>query len=362
MTLRALVVSLSSLFVLGCGPDAQLLVDAQDVDTDEAVATTEGELTSSSRASVWFPMATGNTWTYESSLGTRTIRLANVGEGMAEVFGVAGSSSWVGVSSSSANTLMRWDADAGAWTSWLRFGFASTPWNVGTAACTGAKYRRSATGTTTSTPAGAFADTRTISIEQVPSKTALCAPPAFTELTFAANVGLVAFKTGRGERFVLKSATVGGKQLPTGGGTVTASLTLDKASYVSTPNTIRCITTPCPSNEQTAVAKATFTVTNGSSTTQTWNFRTGCQYDIELVAASGLVVKRLSDERACTMALTSVTLAPGQSRTWSADVALNDRDGLQLDGSYTARARLIPSANAAAAPTASRAFSVRIGQ
>lgn len=361
MTLRALLASFVSLFVLGCGPDAQSLVDAQDVDTDEAVATVESELTSSSRVSVWFPTATGNTWTYESSTGSRTIRLANVGDGMAEVFGLTNSGgTWVGVSSSSANTLMRWDDGAGTWTSWLRFGFASTPWNVGTAPCTGAKYRRSATGTTTNTPAGAFGDTRTIAIEQVPSKTALCAPPAYSELTFAANVGLVAFKTGRGERFVLKSATVGGKQLPAGGGAVTASLTLDKASYVSTPNTIRCITTPCPSNEQTAVAKATFTVTNGSGTSQTWNFRTGCQFDLELVAASGLVVKRLSDERACTMALTSVTLAPGQSRTWSADVALSDRDGLQLDGSYTARARLIPSANASAAPAASRSFSVRV--
>ncbi|MBL8918330.1 MAG: hypothetical protein JNJ54_05680 [Myxococcaceae bacterium] len=362
MTLRALFASLVSVVVVACGPDAQLLVDAQDVDTDEAVATAENELTSSSRVSVWFPSATGNTWTYEASTGSRTIRLANVGDGMAEVFGLSTSSTWVGVSSSSGNTLMRWDEGAGTWTSWLRFGFASTPWSVGTAPCTGAKYRRSATGTTTNTPAGAFADTRTIAIEQIPSKTALCAPPAFSELTFAANVGLVAFKTGRGERFVLKSATVGGKPLPAGGNTVSASLTLDKAAYVSTPNTIRCITTPCPSNEQTAVAKATFTVTNGSGASQTWSFRTGCQFDLELVAASGLVVKRLSDERACTMALTSVTLAPGQSRTWSADVVLSDRDGLQLDGSYTARARLIPSSNVSGAPTASRSFSVRIAQ
>lgn len=362
MTTRTLVASLAAALVLGCGPDAQGLIDAQDVDTDEAVATTEGELTTSSRAGVWFPLQAGNTWTYESSTAAdRTVRLANVGDGMAEVLGLGASGTWVGVSSSSSNTLMRWDAEAGAWTSWLRFGFSSTPWSLGTAACTGAKLRRSATGTTVATPAGSFTDTRTIAIEQIPSRTALCAPPAFSELTFAAGVGLVAFKTGRGERFVLKSGTVEGVRYPAASGGVTATLTLDKASYVSTPNTIRCITTPCPSNEQTAVAKATFTVTNGTAGSRTWNFRTGCQFDIELVTASGLVVKRLSDERACTMALTSVTLAAGQSRTWTSDVVLSDRDGLQLDGSYTARARLIPS-SAGTAPLASRAFSVRVSQ
>ena len=212
------------------------------------------------------------------------------------------------------------------------------------------------------TPAGAFVDTRTISVEQVPHPTALCTPPAISELTFAAGVGLVAFRTGRGERFALRSATVDGKPVPAAAGAVTATLTLDKASYTNTPNTIRCVTTPCPGNERTAVAKVAFTVANGSASSQTWSFRTGCQLEVELVSASGLVVKRLSDDRVCTMALTSVTLAPGQRRTWSAELPLADRDGLQLDGSYIARARLIPSSNPGAAPVASSAFTVRIAQ
>lgn len=363
MSVRALFASSIALVLAACGPDAEMLADAQDVDTDEFVATTEGELTSSSSAAVWFPMANGNTWTFESTTGaTRTLRLDSVANGMGSITGLATSATWVGVSSTSANTLMKWDDASRAWTSWLRFGFASSSWNVGTEACTGAKYRRSATGVTATTAAGAFTDTRTIAIAQVPSKTALCAPPAFTELTFAANVGLVAFRTGRGERFTLKTATVGTRRFPAANGAVTATLTLDKTSYVNKPNTIRCITTPCPSNEVTASARATFTVTNGSASSQTWNFRTGCQMDIEVVSSSGLVVKRLSDDRACTMALTSVTLASGQSRTWTAELPLADRDGLQLDGSFTARARLIPSANAGSAPVANSAFSVRVQQ
>jgi hypothetical protein len=355
----------SAVAVLGlaaCGPDAAGLADAQDVDTDEAVATTEGELTSSSRAGLWFPLNSANTWTYESSLGsTRTVRLGTVTDGMAELSGLTSSATWVGVTSSTSTTLMQWDSASRSWRSWLRFGFASTPWSVGTEPCTGARFRRSGTGATVSTPAGAFADTRTISIEQLSHPTAFCAPPAFSEMTFAAGVGLISFRTGRGERFVLKSATVDGKRVPAGNGTVSATVTLDRASYVNTPNTIRCVTTPCPGNEETAVARVTFTVTNGSPAAQTWNFRTGCQLEVEVVSASGLVVKRLSDDRACTMALTSVSLAAGQSRTWSAELPLTDRDGLQLDGSFTARARLIPSANAGAAPVATSAFSVRIG-
>lgn len=342
------------------GPDAQTLIDSSDVDTDETIATTEGELTSSSRAALWFPLAASNSWTYESSNGSKTVRVSWSGDGMAELDGLLPSRTWVGVSDSSANTLMQWDANARSWRAWLRFGFASTTWSMGSGECTGAKLRRSATGTSTTTPAGSFSDTRTISIEQIPSRTALCAPPAFTELTFASGVGLVAFRTGYGERFFLKSALVGGKRIPANG-SVTASLTLDKSAYISKPNTIRCITTPCPSNEETASAKATFTVSNGSASSQTWQFRSGCQFDVEVVSASGLVVKRFSDEQACTLALTSVTLAPGQSKTWSADVKLADRDGLQLDGSFTMRARLIPS-SMAQAPTASQAFTVRVQQ
>lgn len=363
MTIRPLAASFVALVLAACGPDAAMLVDAQDVDTDDAVATTESELTTSSSAGVWFPMNEGNTWTFESTTGaSRTLRLSSVANGMAELSGLTTAGTWIGVSASSANTLMQWDATTASWRSWLRFGFASSTWNLGTEACTGARLRRSATGTATATPAGAFTDTRTISVEQIPSKTALCAPPAFTELTFAAGVGLVAFRTGRGERFSLRTATVAGKRVPATSGAVTATLALDKTSYVNKPNTIRCITTPCPSNEETAIAKATFTVTNGSATSQTWSFRSGCQFDIELVAASGLVVKRLSDDRACTLSLTSVTLAPGQTRTWTADVALADRDGLQLDGSFTARARLIPSTAAGSAPIATRAFAVRVQQ
>jgi hypothetical protein len=362
MTIRPLTASVVALVLCACGPDAGALLHSEDVDTDEVTTvTTESELTTVNRADLWSPMNEGNSWSFESTTGaSRSMRMSSVVGGIAELKGLTPASMWVGVSAPSSSTLMQWDATSARWRPWLRFGFSNSTWTMGAAPCTGAHLHRSATGALVSTPAGDFADTRTIAVEQIPSTTAFCAPPTFTELTFAAGVGLVAFRTGHGERFVLKSATVAGKRLPAASTGVTASLTLDATSYISKPNTIRCITTPCPSNEETAVAKARFTVTNGSPTSVSWVFRSGCQFDVELVASSGLVVKRLSDDRPCTLSLTSVTLAPGQSRTWNADVALVDRDGLQLDGAFSARARLIPSSATVSAPFATRALVVRV--
>ena len=137
-------------------------------------------------------------------------------------------------------------------------------------------------------------------------------------------------------------------------------MTLDQASYVSIPNTIRCITTPCPSNAQTASAKVSFELKNTGTASKTWQFSSGCQFDVELVSAAGRVVRRLSDDRSCSFATSSVTLGAGQSKSYSASLPLEDTAGLQLDGPYTVKAKLIPSSGASAAPTASGSLSVEV--
>jgi len=181
-------------------------------------------------------------------------------------------------------------------------------------------------------------------------------------VTFASNVGLVSFKTGRGERFNLASAKVNGVSFPVAApsANVDAKVVLDKASYTSFPNTIQCITTPCPSNAQTAEANVEFQLKNLGSDSQTWQFSTGCQFDVELVSMTGRVVRRLSDGRACSFSLTSLTLGAGQSKVFSAKMPLLDKDGLQLSGTYTVRAKLIPSSNASTAPSATGSFDVTV--
>jgi hypothetical protein len=157
------------------------------------------------------------------------------------------------------------------------------------------------------------------------------------------------------------SAKVNGKTFPVAPeADITARVTLDQANYVSIPNTIRCITMPCPSNAQTAEAKVSFEVRNTGTTSKTWQFSTGCQFDVELTSSSGQVVRRLSEGRACTFALTSVTLAAGQSKSWTATIPLESRDALQLDGTFSVKAKLIPSSNASTAPSATGSLAVAV--
>lgn len=350
--------SLVVLLAVGCGgPDASALLGVED-DVD-GVETVEGELTATSRAATWLPMQEGNRWTFKSAAGARTVTLTQVGDGMAVLSGLFSQPVWVGVASPSSTTLLVWNG--AAWVPFVRFGYARTAWKLGEGTCAAFTVRRTATGQRVQTPAGDFGDTRTIGFEQVPDPVAFCMPPAFTELSFVPRVGLVAFKTGRGERFVLEKAEVNGVALPAAA--VGATLTLDAARYTSTPNTIRCVTQPCPSNAQTAVAKLDFEVRNTSSATQTFRFNTGCHFDVEAVSAGGRVVARLSERRACTFALTTLQLAPGEARRYQADFELTDSGGLQLDGEYTLRAFLLASSGAmGTAPSASAPFSVRISQ
>ena len=144
-----------------------------------------------------------------------------------------------------------------------------------------------------------------------------------------------------------------------GAGAVTGTLSVDRPRYANVPNTIRCIRAPCPSNAVTAKAQATFTVTNSTTSTFTWRFNTGCQFDLDVAATTGTVVRRLSDGRFCTQALTQLTLAPGEVKTYLAELPLEDKAGLQLDGSFRVTARLLGTGGPAVSGAAS--FGVAIG-
>jgi hypothetical protein len=341
--------------MVGCGPDAAALVGADGSDVDQTESQEAG-LTTSNKVSVWFPMHDGDTWTFKSTTtsATRTVKLSQVGSGMGLLQGL-GDDLWVGTNANTTNTLYAWDGSA--WKVYLRFGYSNTVWSYGSGTCTGFKLKRSSTGTTITTPAGAFSDTRSIALMQISDPVTLCPAPALSEDTFVPNVGLVGFKTGKGERFTLKSATVGGQ--PVGGLPVDASVTLDAASYISTPNTIQCITTPCPSNEKTASAKVRFQLVNTGPDELTWQFTSGCQVDVDLLSASGTVVSRYLEMQMCTAVMSTLRLSAGQRKTWTLDMPLADRSGNQLDGDFTVRARLVASGGGAV-PSATAPLSVSV--
>lgn len=354
---RVLLSSLFAVSLFACGPDAVASVSEEDSDFD-GTESFNAELTSTSRSQTWFPLQTGNSWTFKSSTGlTRTITVSNAADGMALVTGLFAQPTWVGLTTDSATTLQQWNGSA--WIPLVRFGYASTTWKTSETLCTGLIGRRTSTGTAITTTAGTFSDTRTISFAQVSSPTVLCAPHAFNELTFVPNVGLVSFRTGTGTRFNLVSAKVNGRDVPVvTAPNLVASVRVDRPSYTSTPNTIRCITEPCASNEVTAETKITFELRNTGSASQTWTFRSGCQFDAELLTSSGALVKTLSAERPCTLSLTSLTLNAGQSKSWTASMKLADVEGQQLEGTYSVKAKLIPQAGVA--PSASTSLSVSI--
>ena len=329
---------------------------------EEEVASTSDALSSNS-AKVWFPMQEGNTWTLTSASGeTRTVSFSDVEGGVAWLDGVSRDGQWAGLASSAPNTLYAWSYDRWQWEPLYRFGYAVTPWSIG-AGCDRFTLKRTETNGRVEVPAGSFTGTRTIGYTHRPPANARCMEPVLSSITFAPNVGPVQLISGGGETFSLTSAKVNGKLWPVApADPISARLTFDDTTYTNRSNTIRCITTPCPGNAVTAEAKFTYSLTNNGSTSRTWSFSSGCQYDLSLADSAGKVVRTLSEGRACTLALTSITLAPGQTKTFSGSVELATADGQQLEGSFTGKAFLIPRQGAVALPVApaTDTFSVTI--
>lgn len=349
--MKSAIATVCAVALFSCGTNTSLVASPGDTELENDAASASDAL-STNRASVWFPMQEGNTWTLQSASGeSRTVTLSNVFDGVGYLSGL---DQWLGTTTSAPNTLYMYDEVAETWDPFIRFGYAVTPWVWGSGACSTYDVKRAPNAGPLMTPAGTFSDVRIISFERQPSPTARCMPPAFTALTFAPHVGLVAIQT-YDQTFLLASATVKGKSYPLQTG-IAGKLSFDKTEYINTPNTIRCITTPCPSNAVTAVAQATYTVTNFGPKSETFQFNTGCQFDVTLINNEGKTVRSLSDDRFCTQALTSFTLKKGESKTFSAQLSLENDDG-QLFGDFTAAAALLVR-NAAATAEAKTRFTV----
>lgn len=324
---------------------------------EEIDSTADALLSNSSQT--WLPMQQGNTWTLTSATGaTMTVAFDDVSGGIGWLDGLSREGEWTGISSSAPNTLFAWNGDLRRWDPLYRFGYAYTSWSIG-AGCDKFTLKRTATDVTVVVPAGTFQNARTIGYTHTPPINARCMVPVLKSVTFAPNVGVVMLVNGAGEKFTLKSARVNGKSYPvtapaTG---VSGKLVFDKTSYTNYSNTIQCITTPCPGNAVTASASFTYTITNNTTATQTWQFSSGCQFDLTLTDSTGKLMRSLSDGRFCTLALTSFSLAPGASRALTGRIDLATAEGEQLSGSFSARAFLIPRITA---PTASASTGIAV--
>ena len=140
---------------------------------------------------------------------------------------------------------------------------------------------------------------------------------------------------------------------PPAGEGIVATLQADQDVYTNQPASVWC--PPCTTNsppcmlpcyfieEKTAEAQFTFQVTNEYQYPRTFEFSTGQQFDIEIIDDTGRVVTAWSDDKVFPQMVTSFTLAPGETKTFNADIPLRDRDGQQLNGTYQAHAFLTTS-------------------
>lgn len=347
MVKNAFVASFAVFALAACGvPDSEASIT--DTVSGEPEIVEVGQDLSSSRVKDWFPLNAGNEWVFEGSNDeTKTIRISSVGGGIAYVTGLHAEGKWVGVAPSVPNTLYAWDSNQGQWNVFIRFGYAVTPWTYkhSDSGCETFAAKRASTGQSYTTDGGTFKDTRSISFSMVGGANLRCMQGDFSELVFAAKVGPVFIRKADGTKYALKTAKVGPVTYPATTGSVLVKTTTDKASYVNQSNTIRCITTPCPSNEVSAEAKVTITIVNTTSQTQSFRFNSGCQTNVEIIDSAGKVVTNTAISRMCSMALTSFTLSPGATKSWSEAVPLISDAGEQLRGSYTVKGSVKPASS-----------------
>lgn len=331
-------------------------------------------LAQADRSARWFPLSAGNRWTFRDPRSNQSYEIAcdRAYGPYKHVTNLFGGDRWLYAPTNwpFRNTIYVWNADSRRWVPMFRFGVHSTQttWEfpLSDGPCDRFQAQWGAEGLFVLTPAGAFNDGRALGFTLMPAPTARCLARGPEGITFVPGVGPVEIqdRIGMGPTVLLQleSAVVNGVAYPRPSQSpFDATVAADQRTYVSHPNTIVCITWPCPSNEQTAVAHFTFTVTNRSGTTQLLQFSSGQTFDFEIYDSYGHVVRAWSDGMAFTQALTQIDWAAGDARTFTGDVELKDRNGQQLSGIYTVRARLTTASwSPVAGPEATTTIEVQI--
>lgn len=235
--------------------------------------------------------------------------------------------------------LWNFDSGRGTWSTLFRFdnpiGASWTTRLQGDACDLGLHLQ--ATGLTVQTPAGRFTGCRRYDFT-VRDTTGTCPKPAWASVVLAPGVGIVEVSTTDGRTLQAWDLQVGGATYPTPPSEtrdfagVELTLGLDAYRYENVPNTIRCITFPCPGNEVTAEAEVSLGIAN--NTTGGLN---APGFDVEVREAGGKVVLTagLAYNRMRSM-------LPGERRTLKGTLELRDAQGSPLrPGAYTMVARLL---------------------
>jgi hypothetical protein len=312
-----LLLALVSFSMFACGPDLQIQSASDETDT------VESELAVNA-ASKWFPRESTNSFVFErvAAVGNRDMRL-QMTTGSTSV--LSGLFAWpVTLIPGTATVVQAKFSPEAVAAPFLRFAGART-WTFVGGGCGTFVITRSTESEPLQTGAGIFGERRTFRFALKPDPLARCAPPAISELSFAAGVGLVSFKTGNSELYVRKNTASG----------ITATASLDKPQYANKPNSIRCIQAPCPSNAEVDVAKVTLTLKNTTTSPVTFAYSNGCFANLVVVNSNGDVMRNENSARSCVMSTGQFTLNAGKSRVITQSIRLEDMSGSQFEGPYS---------------------------
>ena len=286
--------------LVGCGPESTAVVENGDVlagPQGDAAETSEQALT----ATNFFPLRTGNSWTFtDGATGSRTVKVTRSSGTVHFVEGLsAGGGVWMAFAGS---RLWVWNQTDRAWQTFVNFGSAvQTKFSFGSPCET---FTVSQVGNKLAlvTPAGSFSPAVRYEFTLSPPPYVRCAMPAFSAMTFSENAGLVELRNPNQVVFALERATVSGRSYPAP--TARVTLSTDKAQYQLDAN-------------GSARVRATLVVKNETTRPMTFQFSSSQQFELEVTTATGETAYFWSADKSFLAALSSFTLAPNQSRTFT---------------------------------------------
>lgn len=300
------LIPMAVVVLVGCGPESAAVIDGEHeplAGPDEVASTTEQALT----ASNFFPLRSGNTWTFtDGAAGSRTVRVSRSSGSVHLVEGFSSSPVWMAVTGS---RLWVWNGTTRAWQTFVNFASAAETRVSFGGPCETYAVRQAGNKLALVTPAGSFSPAVRYELTMTPPPHVRCAMPPLAALTFAENAGLVEIRDPNQVVFALERASVSGRSYPVP--TAKATLTMDRAQYRL-------------GADGTATLRATLVVKNETTRPMTFPFASSQQFELSVETSSGETAYFWSADKSFLTALTSFTLAPGQSRTFTETFTLQN--------------------------------------
>jgi eight-cysteine-cluster-containing protein len=288
----------------GCGVESSAVIEGET----DVLAGPEADASEASQALTatnFFPLRAGNTWTLSDGSTTKTVRVVRSSGSVHLVEGLSSSPAWFAFA---GTRLWVWNTTERAWQTFVNFGSATeTRFSFG-GPCETFTVTQAGNKLALLTPVGSFSPAVRYTFTLSPPPHVRCAMPQLSALTFTENAGLLELRNPNQQTWSLATATVNGRSYPAP--TAKATLTMNQARYQLTA-------------DGSATLRATFVVKNETSRPMTFNFSSSQQFELQVETSSGQSSYFWSADKSFLAALSSFTLQPSQSRTFSETFTLS---------------------------------------